>query len=444
MSGTRLAAVVLIFVLVSIGWAILSSSMFARTQQSETTLRPKVEGLWGGPQTQSAPTAQAKWSETVRVWDEKNQRAVEKEQSCSQDLALGSSRVNVNLGMDFRRKGLLWYSTYEVTFDGQYTVVNPATQPRAVALTFRFPSPTAIYDDFEFSVAGRKAMAVGATGQGVPLTVTASPGQTLPVKVHYRSRGLDTWTYSFGQQTAQVNNCAITVTTDFARVDFPGQTMSPTDKTRTAKGWQLKWEFKSLVTGLGIGIEMPRKLDPGPWAMRVSAFAPIGLLFFLSVLVIVGVVSGISPHPMHYLFVCAAFFSFHLLLSYLVDQMDANGAFAIAAAASVFLVFTYLVRAMGSRFTLTVAVPAQLVFLVLFSYSFFYPGFTGLAITIGAVVTLFVLMQTTAKVNWEERLAAARPANPHRVMAQQMVDAALRTREAERAGPEATPPPGTP
>jgi hypothetical protein len=42
------------------------------------------------------------------------------------------------------------------------------------------------------------------------------------------------------------------------------------------------------------------------------------------------------------------------------------------------------------------------VFLVLFSYAFFFEGFTGLAITIGAIVTLFVLMQMTARVSWDD------------------------------------------
>jgi hypothetical protein len=45
---------------------------------------------------------------------------------------------------------------------------------------------------------------------------------------------------------------------------------------------------------------------------------------------------------------------------------------------------------------------AQVVFLVLFSYAFFFEGFTGLAITVGAIVTLFVLMQLTARVSWDE------------------------------------------
>ena len=51
----------------------------------------------------------------------------------------------------------------------------------------------------------------------------------------------------------------------------------------------------------------------------------------------------------------------------------------------------------------------QLVYLVLFSYAFFFKGLTGLAITIGAIATLFVLMQATARIKWNE-VFAARPA----------------------------------
>jgi len=40
---------------------------------------------------------------------------------------------------------------------------------------------------------------------------------------------------------------------------------------------------------------------------------------------------------------------------------------------------------------------------VLFSYAFFFKGFTGLAITIGAIVTLFVVMQMTGRVQWSEK-----------------------------------------
>jgi hypothetical protein len=41
---------------------------------------------------------------------------------------------------------------------------------------------------------------------------------------------------------------------------------------------------------------------------------------------------------------------------------------------------------------------AQFVFLGLFSHTFIFPGFTGLAITIGAILTLFVSMQLTGRI----------------------------------------------
>jgi hypothetical protein len=47
-----------------------------------------------------------------------------------------------------------------------------------------------------------------------------------------------------------------------------------------------------------------------------------------------------------------------------------------------------------------------LIYLVLFSYAFFWNGFTGLSITVIAVITLFVVMQATGRIRWSERFAA--------------------------------------
>jgi hypothetical protein len=70
------------------------------------------------------------------------------------------------------------------------------------------------------------------------------------------------------------------------------------------------------------------------------------------------------------------------------------------------LVASYLRLVVGMRFALVRAGLAQLLFLVLFSYAFFFAGYTGLTVTIGAVVTLFVLMQLTARVDWSEVFAS--------------------------------------
>ena len=112
---------------------------------------------------------------------------------------------------------------------------------------------------------------------------------------------------------------------------------------------------------------------------------------------------------MNYFFLAAAFFSFHLLLAYLVDHISIHAAFGVASAVSIFLVVSYLRLVVGARFAAREAAMAQFVYLVAFSYAFFLKGFTGLAITIGSIITLFVVMQVTGKIRWKEKFAAQLP-----------------------------------
>ena len=101
-----------------------------------------------------------------------------------------------------------------------------------------------------------------------------------------------------------------------------------------------------------------------------------------------------------------------VLLAYLVDHVNVHAAFAIAAAVSLALVLSYIRVVARSGRALLIVGAAQAVFLVLFSYAFFFEGFTGLTITIGAIGTLFLLMQLTARVSWDEVFAGRVPVRP--------------------------------
>jgi inner membrane protein involved in colicin E2 resistance len=163
------------------------------------------------------------------------------------------------------------------------------------------------------------------------------------------------------------------------------------------------------VSGYQIAMEMPEKLQPGPLAGKISFFAPVSLFFFFFIMFIITTMRGIELHPMNYFFLAAAFFSFHLLLAYLVDHVSIHAAFAVSSVVSVFLVVSYLRLVIGIQFATREAAIAQFVYLVLFSYAFFLKGFTGLAITIGSVVTLFVVMQVTGRIHWAQKLAVTTP-----------------------------------
>jgi inner membrane protein involved in colicin E2 resistance len=154
---------------------------------------------------------------------------------------------------------------------------------------------------------------------------------------------------------------------------------------------------------------LPEKLQPGPLAGRISYFAPVSLLFFFFLMFIITTLRKIELAPMNYFFLACAFFSFHLLLAYLVDHISIHAAFVICSVVSLGLVISYLRLVVGMRFAAVEAGLAQLIYLVLFSYAFFFKGFSGLAVTIGSIITLFVVMQITGRIRWSEKFAARAP-----------------------------------
>ena len=56
----------------------------------------------------------------------------------------------------------------------------------------------------------------------------------------------------------------------------------------------------------------------------------------------------------------------------------------------------------GKRFAFVEVALSQLIYLVFFSYTFFFEGYTGLAITILCICTLFIVMQAAGKVDWSK------------------------------------------
>jgi inner membrane protein involved in colicin E2 resistance len=218
----------------------------------------------------------------------------------------------------------------------------------------------------------------------------------------FQSQGLDRWRYNFGDAVSGVNDFELTIKTNFKNVDFSNDALAPTSKRRTAAGWDLTWKYSRLVSGSNISLDMPAKLQPGQLAGEISYFAPISLFFFFFLLLMITTLRGIELHP-NYFFVAASFFAFHLLLAYLADHVDIHLTFLICSFVSIALVVSYLRAVIGPKFAIREAAGAQFVYLVLFSYAFFLEGFTGLAITIGAIITLFLVMQMTSRVQWGEK-----------------------------------------
>jgi inner membrane protein CreD len=369
-------AIIMILICTSIAWIILGTTIMARTESAQTDLQSRVASSWGRPQQQTPPSA-----------------------TTSAPLPVEQTRIDTAFNLEQRQKGLLWFATYRVAFRGSWVFRN-ITDSDVITVKAVFPAPEAVYDDLVFRIDGQPVPFTTAAG-AITAIIRRPPGSPFRLDFGYRSQGLDVWQYSFGDGATRVHDFILTLATDFGRIDFPADTLSPTTKQRNGPGWLLTWKYSDVVTGYRIGLVMPQKLQPGPLAKRISYFAPVSLLFFFFLMFVITTLKKIPLHPMHYFFLATSFFAFHLLLAYLVDHISIHAAFAICSAVSIFLVVSYLRIVIGSKFAFREAALAQLVYLVGFSYAFFFQGFTGLAVTIGAILSLFLVMQLTARVQWQ-------------------------------------------
>ncbi len=408
----RILAIIAIFACTCVAWMILGTSIYLRTENVGSELSSRVASTWGTAQEQHPPVASYVTKVTKTAETEENGKKIKKTEThdLTNVVPLDSSQIVADLHIDYRQKGLLWFSTYRVRFAGNYTIQNPTGQEETFTIRLPLPSKQAVYDGMEISLDGQ-VLPLDFAGADVIARGALKANATGAVRIAYRSQGQDNWIYKFssGDEVARVKDLHLQVKTDFGGFDFPENSLSPMEKHQTSEGWELKWDYQNLVSGFNIALRMPQKLQPGPLAGRISYFAPVPLFFFFFLVFILSTLRGIDLHPMNYFFLACAFFAFHLLLAYLCDHVSIHAAFAISSAVSILLVVTYLRLVVNLRFAVVEAGLSQLIYLVLFSYAFFFEGFTGLAITIGAILTLFVVMQMTGRIQWTDKFAR-RPA----------------------------------
>ncbi len=149
----RIAPIFVIYLCTAATWIALGTTVDNRTHEYDKKLRGAVGELWGTKQKQEAPTALAR-----AVSKEKQQKPQKQEPSvgCKADgpgvpVSLQASNLAVDLSLEPRQKGLLWYSTYRVKFGGRYEITNPTEAPKCTTFEFKFPSEKAIYDNVTVS-----------------------------------------------------------------------------------------------------------------------------------------------------------------------------------------------------------------------------------------------------------------------------------------------------
>ena len=386
-------------------WMLLGATLLVRSGETSSALVNEVHQLWGPPLDQGAPSGQ--YTEP-RTRDERRtlydaggrpyETMVQTKEDVSFPLPLVSTRAQVSLALQHRQKGLLWFATYAADFEGRYVVLNDTAVKRPVTMSFPLPARGAIYDGFEVLDEKTRPIAAEVDGGAAHWLVTLEPGARHTFLVRYRTRGTSSWTYRPATAGSSViRDFSLELSSNARGIDFSPGSISPSLAASDSHGWRGAWEFKSLVGSAPISLELPQKTNPGPLAARITFFAPVALLFYFFVVGLLAEGRGHRLHPFSWFLIGCAFFADHLLFAYLADHVPLWLALALSSAVSIVLAVTYAQWLVGWRFAVREMGLAQLVYLVGFSLTFLLKGFTGLSITVGAILTLFMMMQVTGR-----------------------------------------------
>ena len=427
----RFLAIAVIWLGCTAAWLILSGTLRARTDSMSGSSNEEVNAPWGPPGRQAPPRAQYQRVDTseevtIEQRPEGNVRkVVQHETKVDVPLTLDDSDVHATLNLLQQRKGLMWFPTYGLDFRAKYVFLNDQLGAHDVSVHFPLGmvggtdasersgiTNSASFDGFDVLDGQGQAEDYQISGSEAVFKRHFAAGERQTFRIAYRTRGMSSFRYSMSQGTGRVHQLSVNIDTNFPNVDFPVDTLSPTARRVTAQSFSGKWQFDSLISTSSIGVELPQLLNPGPLATKVTLFAPVSLLFFFFVVAVLSQARGHELQPMHYFLLGCAFFAFHLLFAYLVDRFAIGTSFAVASLVSLFLVVSYARLFVGWKFALREMGLSQLLYLVLFSYTFFWEGFTGLAITVGAICTLFFVMQVTGRTNW--RAATREMPRPNR------------------------------
>ncbi|CEM62530.1 hypothetical protein DWQ65_01390 [Treponema phagedenis] len=400
MSVKSIFAIGIIFIATSIGWMILGGTNLARTSGSSSKLRKSMRTLYGAELAVKAPKLCTKTENKTAY------RSEEKPSFTYTYFYPAQSDVAIDIKLDRRKKGNLWFPTFKAHFSGTYTFkIDSIDTAQQYYLQANFGSADTIYNNVTVRLNEEPLQTLAPLIAQSDIPILLNSNGEFRLSIEYDTSGMETVYYYITpghEEIIELKGFTCVITTDFADYDFPSTMLSPTTKEQNGKNARLTWNFNSTITGKDIGLIIPNKLNPGDIIPRVSFFAPVSLLFFFVVLLMLSVVYKQKIHPMHFFFLALTFFSFHLMFSYFSDQIDIYLSFFIASVVSLILSVSYVRHFLAKKIAYIILPLIQTIYLIIFSFSFFFDGKTGLIVTICAVITLFILMQITAKEDWDE------------------------------------------
>ncbi|NMO19555.1 hypothetical protein HPC49_18785 [Pyxidicoccus fallax] len=385
---------------------VIASQVADRTDFANSELAAAVEDRWGAPVTQPAPSLRYVHSGTIFTE--------------LKPLPFDRQHVRVKAQMNYRKRGLRYFSGFDFTFDADYAVAN--TEGRDIDVAFIFPiemdKSQVLLSELKFLVDGKESsLDLGESGNRLVWTGRIAKDATASFSIRYRARGLNSFVYKLDPALP-----ARDVSLHFAveggeNYDYPADVLAATSVQTQSDAVTLDWAFKSLESGVNLGVILPseKTFDAMVSTMAGRAWVPfVGLLALLAAL-------GLRHRrqlALHEMYLLAGVYGFFfVLLSYLAAFMNFYVAYAISALGLGAAVVAWLRWAFPKE---RIAVLAGLwgATLVVPTFAVILDGYTGLIYTLEILAALLGLMVLSTRASVRAFLSdLSQPGEPPRAAA---------------------------
>ncbi|MBE9563081.1 MAG: hypothetical protein IMF12_09505 [Proteobacteria bacterium] len=376
----------LIFLPLFIGWVMLADRLDRRTYKAMSYQLQSVKKIWGGNLAQPMPSIRYKlFGSDVSILNKGE---------------IDSSNIHVAIKVDYRKKGLVYYTGYNAKFNGKYIIQNPENEK--IYLSFIFPYPTqqgeGVLQNVKLLVNGKEDINDTEYQPNLALwTGLLEPATSLEITVLYDGRGLNQFKYGF-EPNKQINNFTMKVDVQGAKnLDYAGSTMPPTELSHeTEQGKILVWKLDKALTQLNIGVILPDKLNVEKQLFVMSHRAPVFFLLFLISLIAIIRLAGEKINFIQVAIISLAYFLFYPLLAYLLISLGVIVAFLTSFICIGLLIFNYIRILHGIKMAFAVVI-AYIFYLGITSLAALLPTYTGLILIIEGVVLMAIIMQVLSR-----------------------------------------------
>jgi hypothetical protein len=215
-------------------WTI-AHQVETRVDFAATELVKDVESRWGAAVVQPAPSV--RWVESGSVF------------TALSALPLDRQHVRVDARMNYRKRGLRYFSGFDFVLSAEYAVRNPHDRDIDLALVFPIDMDKSqvLLSELDFRVNGTAAaLDLGAERNRLVWTGRVERKETCRFSIRYRARGLERFVYRLDPALPARDVRLHVGVRGGDNFDYPDDVLAATAVSHGDDGVALDWAFPSL------------------------------------------------------------------------------------------------------------------------------------------------------------------------------------------------------